>query len=169
VEEKELQLISRSREDYFKERRKETDMGFFQWKDSFNIGNAEIDRQHRAFLEMLNEYYDSGSGSTKDGTDDQLVKRIAEYAANHFRFEEQIMREAGYAETERQQKQHRYFESLVSELESNRREGRNEDLKRILSLLADWFLRHILEEDRKFIPYIKLNPPGSGSHDATGP
>ena len=142
-------------------------MGFFQWKDSFNIGNAEIDRQHRAFLEMLNEYYDSGSGSTKDGTDDQLVKRIAEYAANHFRFEEQIMREAGYAESERQQKQHRYFESLVSELASNRREGRSDDLKRILSLLKDWFLRHILEEDRKFIPYLnsKLKPTGSGSHD----
>lgn len=130
-------------------------MAFFQWKDSFNIGNEEIDRQHRAFLEMLNEYYDSSSGSTKDSIDGPLIKRIGEYAANHFRFEEQIMREAGYGETERQQKQHQYFESLVSELATNRREGGKDDLKRILSLLKDWFLRHILEEDRKFIPHIK--------------
>lgn len=135
-------------------------MAFFQWKDSFNIGNDEIDRQHRAFLEMLNEYYDSGSGGTKDNIDDRLIVRIREYSAMHFRFEEQLMREAGYPETEHQLKQHRYFESLVSDLESNHREGKTYDLKRVLSLLKDWFLHHILEEDKKFVPHIK--PPVQG-------
>lgn len=135
-------------------------MAFFQWKDSFNIGNEEIDGQHRSFLEMLNEYYDSGSGGTKDSVDDRLVVRIREYAAMHFRFEEQLMHEAGYTETGHQQKQHRYFESLVSDLETNHRAGRTGDQKRILSLLKDWFLRHILEEDRKFVPHLK--PPGQG-------
>ncbi len=134
-------------------------MAFFQWKDSFNIGNDEIDRQHRSFLEMLNEYYDSGSGGTKDSIDDRLIVCIREYAAMHFRFEEQLMREAGYTETEHQ-KQHYYFESLVSDLEANNREGKTNDLKRVLSLLKDWFLRHILEEDRKFVPHIK--PPVQG-------
>jgi len=134
-------------------------MAFFLWKDSFNIGNGEIDRQHRSFLEMLNEYYDSGSGATRDNIDDRLIVRIKEYAAMHFRFEEQLMREAGYTETEHQQKQHRYFESLVSDIESIHRKGRSDDLKRILLLLKDWFLQHILEEDRKFVPHIKLKPP----------
>jgi len=131
--------------------------GIFLWKDSFNIGNSEIDRQHRSFLEMLNEYYDSSSGATRDNIDDRLIVRIKEYAAMHFSFEEQLMREAGYTETEHQQKQHCYFESLVSELESSHRKGRSGDLKRILLLLKDWFLQHILEEDRKFVPHIK--PP----------
>jgi hemerythrin-like metal-binding protein len=135
-------------------------MAFFQWKDGFNIGNAEIDRQHRSFLEMLNEYYDSGSGGTKDNIGDQLIVKIREYAAMHFRFEEQLMQAAGYRETEHQQKMHRYFESLVSTLEADHREGKTDDLKRVLSLLKDWFLRHILEEDRKFVPHIK--PPREG-------
>ena len=129
-------------------------MGFFQWKDSFNIGSPEIDRQHRAFLEMLNEYYDSGSGSTKDCIDNQLPERIKKYAAMHFGFEEQLMHEAGYKETEHQQEQHRYFESLISDLESGCHTGKADDLKRILSLLKDWFLHHILEEDRKFVCHI---------------
>jgi hemerythrin len=130
-------------------------MAFFQWKDSFNIGNDIIDGQHRSFLEMLNEYYDSWSGGTKDNIDDRLIVKIKDYAAMHFRFEEQLMREAGYIETEHQLKQHRYFESLVSELESKDREGKTDDLKRVLSLLKDWFLTHILEEDKKFVPHIK--------------
>jgi len=130
-------------------------MSFFQWKDSFNIGNAEIDRQHRSFLEMLNEYYDSGSGSTKDHISDQLIVRIREYAAMHFLFEEQLMRESGYEGMEGQAQQHRYFESLVSDLEADRREGKSDDLKGVLSLLRDWFLRHILEEDKKFVSHLK--------------
>jgi hemerythrin len=130
-------------------------MAFFLWKDSFSIGNDVIDRQHRLFLEMLNEYYDSGSGATKDSIDDRLIVRIREYATMHFRFEEELMREAGYTETEHQQKQHVYFESLVSDLESSHRKGRTDDLKRLLTLLKDWFLQHILEEDMKFVPHIK--------------
>jgi hemerythrin-like metal-binding protein len=139
---------------------REKSMPFFQWKDSFNIGNAEIDRQHRSFLEMLNEYYDSGSGSTKDHISGQLVVRIKEYAAMHFHFEEQLMRESGYEELERQLKQHRYFESLVSDLESDHQEGRTDDFKRVLPLLKDWFLRHILEEDKKYVSHLK--PPRHG-------
>jgi len=134
-------------------------MAFFQWKDSFNIGNAEIDRQHKSFLEMLNEHYDSRSGGTKDVISDRLIARIREYASTHFRFEEQLMIEAGYPETEQQKKQHRYFESLVADLESNHQKGQTDDMKRVLSVLTDWLLHHILEEDRKIIPHIKANPP----------
>jgi hemerythrin len=139
---------------------REKAMSFFLWKDSFNIGNAEIDRQHRSFLEMLNEYYDSGSGSTKDHISNQLIVRIKEYAAMHFHFEEQLMRESGYKGIELQLKQHSYFESLVADLEANHREGRTDDLKRVLSLLKDWFLRHILEEDKKYVSHLK--PPRRG-------
>ena len=60
------------------------------------------------------------------------------------------MQESGYEGLERQLTQHRYFESLVATLESHHREGKQDDSKLVLSMLKDWFLRHILEEDRKF-------------------
>jgi hemerythrin-like metal-binding protein len=130
-------------------------MVFFQWKDSFNIGSPEIDRQHRSFLEMLNEYYDSTSGGTKDNIGRELIQKLKNYAAMHFRYEEDLMQSMGYKDVEKQREQHRYFESLVSDLESAPSSGRTEALKSSLSFLRDWFLSHILEEDRKFIPHIK--------------
>lgn len=130
-------------------------MEFFHWKDSFKIDAAEIDSQHRSFLELLNEYYDSASGCTRDKIGCEFVDRLKEYVAMHFRFEESLMQEAGYPELERQKKQHRYFESLVTDLESAHQQGKTETLKGALLLLRDWFLVHILEEDRKFVPYIK--------------
>jgi hemerythrin-like metal-binding protein len=130
-------------------------MEFFHWKDSFEIDAAEIDRQHRSFLELLNEYYDSSTGGTRDKIGSEFVDRLRAYVVMHFRFEETVMQEAGYPELERQKMQHRYFESLVSELESAQQRGKTEALKSALLLLRDWFLCHIIEEDRKFVPYIK--------------
>jgi hemerythrin-like metal-binding protein len=130
-------------------------MAFFTWKDSFDIGNTEIDRQHRSFLELLNEYHDSASGSTRDDAGQELIDRLKAYAAAHFRFEESLMQSAGYKEIDQQLRQHRHFESLVADLESSPLRGRPDKLKSALSVLRDWFLHHILEEDRKFIDCLR--------------
>ena len=129
-------------------------MEFFQWKESFQIGVAEIDLQHRSFMELLNGYYDSASGGTKDIVGEELLDRLTQYVRMHFRFEESLMQAAGYKELEQQKKQHEYFESLVSDLRASHAKGKPDALKQALPLLRDWFLCHILEEDRKFVPYI---------------
>jgi hemerythrin len=129
-------------------------MKFFQWKECFRIGESEIDQQHESFMELLNGYYDSTSGSTKDSVGQELLDRLDQYATEHFRFEETLMQASGYKELERQKKQHRIFESLVSDLRACHEKGNTNDLKQALPLLRDWFLCHILEEDRKFVPHI---------------
>jgi hemerythrin len=129
-------------------------MEFFQWKESFQIGAAEIDQQHRSFMELLNGYCDSVDGSTKDTVGEELLPRLDQYIRMHFRFEESLMESAGYKELERQKKQHKYFESLISDLQASHAKGKPDVLKQALPLLRDWFLCHILEEDKKFVPYI---------------
>ncbi len=130
-------------------------MEFFKWKEDFNIGEAEIDSQHRSFLEHLNEYYVSASGDMKDVGGAELVQRLKEYAAIHFRFEEDLMESVGYDGLVRQRAEHRYFESLVADLESAQLQGKKEVLKTSLGFIRDWFLRHILEEDKKIALYIR--------------
>jgi hemerythrin len=137
-------------------------MEFFKWKDGFNIGNAEIDLQHRSFLELLNEYYISTSGDMKDVVGVGLVEKLKEYAAMHFRFEEDLMESMGYEGLSQQREQHRYFKTLVSDLESAHRQGKRETLKSAVPFLRDWFLRHILEEDRKLTSCLKQEKQSPG-------
>jgi len=125
-------------------------MGFFIWKDDFNVGNGQIDLQHRSFLEALNEYYEVTFGGKTDVVDTDLIEKLEAYAATHFRFEEELMQSVGYKEIERHCQQHRYFESLVSDLESAHLQGKTENLDSAVSFLRDWFLNHILDQDRKF-------------------
>ena len=129
-------------------------MAFFVWKDSFNIGIEEIDRQHRKFLEMLNEYYEVVSRSKTATLDHKLVNKLKAYASLHFDFEVNLLKNTGYIDTEEQLKQHNYFESRISELESSLVQGNAESLNAVFTFLRDWFLSHVLESDRKFVPYV---------------
>jgi hemerythrin len=49
--------------------------------------------------------------------------------------------------------QHRFFAGRVSELD---RKGGEATTGEMLPFLRDWFLGHILEEDRRFVPYVKF-------------
>jgi hemerythrin len=138
-----------------KRKRKERAMGFFIWKDAFNIGHETVDRQHRLFLETLNEYYDVTFGGKEEFVDEQLIDKLKQYALSHFRFEEDLMQSVGYSELERHRNQHRYFESLVRDLETGHREGKTQALSSAVSFLRDWFLNHILDEDKKFVPIVE--------------
>jgi hemerythrin-like metal-binding protein len=65
-----------------------------------------------------------------------------------------LLKNTGYIETEEQLKQHNYFESRISELESSLEQGNTESLNAVFTFLKDWFLKHVLESDRKYVPYV---------------
>ena len=130
-------------------------MGFFTWKDAFSIGNEKVDRQHRLFLETLNDYYEITFGGNDGVVDKELIDKLKNYAVTHFRFEEDLMESVGYDGIERQRKQHSYFKSLVREFESAHLQGKSEKLSSAVSYLRDWFLNHILDEDKKFVPTVQ--------------
>ena len=129
-------------------------MNFFTWKDSFAIGVTEIDQQHRVFLEYLNECYQQTSRNCNAGIDHHLHEKLREYASTHFRFEEALMQAKGYPGLESHVRQHKYFESQVAELDANQAGGRARTTESLFVFLRDWFLSHILEDDRKFLPFV---------------
>jgi hemerythrin len=130
-------------------------MAFYTWKDSFNIGIEEIDKQHRSFLDCLNDCHVQVSGGKGAGMDSDLFDRLRDYAAKHFRFEESLMQSNGYPEIDQQKKQHEYFESQLAELETIQHGESGRTAESVLAFVRDWFLKHILEQDRKFVPYVK--------------
>jgi len=130
-------------------------MGFFTWKDTFSIGNEKVDRQHRLFLETLNDYYEITFGGNSEVVDKELINKLKNYAVTHFRFEEDLMESVAYDEIERHCEQHSYFKSLVREFESADLHGKSEKLSSAAAFLRDWFLNHILDEDKKYVPFVQ--------------
>lgn len=129
-------------------------MNFFTWKDSFDIGIEKIDQQHKAFLEYLNECYEQASRNSSAGIDPRLHEKLKEYASTHFRFEESLLQARGYPNLEFHSKQHKYFESQIAESDAKQAGGRTRTTESLFVFLRDWFLCHILEDDKKFVPFI---------------
>ena len=129
-------------------------MNFFTWKDSFAIGNEEIDKQHKGFLEYLNECYLQTSRNSSAGIDRQIREKLREYASTHFHFEEALFQAKGYPDLEQHVKKHRYFESQVAELDANKAGEKTRTTESLFVFLRDWFLSHILEDDKKFMSFV---------------
>jgi hemerythrin len=128
-------------------------MAFFVWKDGFCTGIDAVDAQHRAFLQCLNECHESLTAKQGAGIDPELATLLQGYAATHFQLEEALMRSMNYPGVAAHADRHRFFEHQVSELD---RETGKATAGEMLIFLRDWFLRHILEEDRRFVPYVKF-------------
>ena len=128
---------------------------FFKWKESFNVGIEEIDRQHRSFLELLNDCYVKSSGLGRSRIDPGMIAKLRDYATRHFRFEEEFMRFRSYPDMLSQEQQHRMFESLILKYEAGRAAGKDESIESVFTFLRDWFLNHILEEDKKIASFMK--------------
>ena len=140
-------------------------MIFFMWKDSFKIGVAEIDRQHREFLECLNEFYQLNAAAKDAPVSRQIVAKLKRYAEEHFKYEVSLFEGLGYKETEAHIRQHDYFVSRVRELDDEQLSGDIERLDGVLAFLRDWFLSHILQADKEFVPFIA----GLGSNFKVAP
>ena len=130
-------------------------MNFFTWKDSFAIGNEEIDKQHKGFLEYLNECYLQTSRNSSAGIDRQIREKLREYASTHFHFEEALFQAKGYPDLESHVKKHKYFESQVAELDANKAGEKARTTESLFVFLRDWFLSHILEDDKKFMSFLR--------------
>ncbi len=72
------------------------------------------------------------------------------------------MKDIGYPDLQKHMWLHAYFESRVGDLEKAQEEGSASTVASLLDFLQDWFLRHILEHDRKLAAFYhsKRGPGG---------
>jgi hemerythrin len=122
------------------------------WEESFRVKVAEIDEQHRRWIEIINELHDA---LTSTGAGGQLTERILgemlDYAAFHFSFEEDYLRKIGYPELEKHRHQHQHFlDTILNKFQAEHR-GDLVLNTEVMRLLTDWLRDHILTEDRKYM------------------
>lgn len=130
-------------------------MEFFKWKESFNLGIDELDQQHRTFLEYLNECYTKVTAGSHKSVDPDMIAKLRQYAAVHFRREEELLRFVSYEDMERQQAEHIYFEKQILALEAEHDAAKPRNMESVFVFLREWFLKHVLVEDKRFVPFVK--------------
>ena len=127
-------------------------MSFMVWSEELNTGVDIIDRQHRELVAMLNRAAPVLARSSQDSMQavGPLLDGLVNYAAVHFRTEEDMMATAGMDRRAREHHHatHAGFAEQVGRMAQSFSQGVDVTGDRLLSFLASWLVLHILGEDQ---------------------
>lgn len=128
-------------------------MAHWIWKSSYAIGIKEIDEQHKNLLELINKLNIS-SYYKKEYMVEEVLEEIQMYTIEHFSFEEELMRNAGYPDLETHMKAHKAFINRIEFFKERYENG--EDIGNQLMMdLQLWLLNHIKYDDMDYKNYLK--------------
>lgn len=131
----------------------------FQWKDRYNLGIEEIDKQHKKLFEIGARVYSlATSNDSYDHYDEILgmLNELLEYTEYHFGYEENIMKTYNYVELDQQEKDHVYYVHKIKSIASKDIDAdQQKAIVEIVDFLSEWISSHIIFSDRKYAMFFK--------------
>lgn len=124
-------------------------MQFIQWHASLNTGIKEIDDQHRQLVEIINLTVYAKTKNHPERLKEILVKLI-DYTKTHFSYEEEHMAANNYDKLIEHKAQHQVLVKQVINILERLKAGDKNTLENIFSILENWLLKHIQEQDREY-------------------
>lgn len=128
------------------------------WDKAWNIGHAEIDKQHQDWIEIFNSLEDAflnGSISNMEELKKEMLEELNEYTNYHFKTEERVMDENDYPEAATHWRLHKDFKNLVNQKIIEFREEGSILGSQLLLLMKNWLVSHIITEDRKLVTFLE--------------
>jgi hemerythrin-like metal-binding domain len=126
----------------------------FEWKERYQLGIEEVDRQHRKLFDIGARAYElSRLDNAFDRYDDimEVLHELLDYAQYHFKYEEDFMSKSNFDQLEHHAREHDYFIAKVKSLLSQDiDENQQKTLVEITDFLSEWISTHIMLEDRKY-------------------
>lgn len=127
----------------------------FVWDDSYSVGFREIDRQHKALMDMANELKFELDGKRSIKTARRILKGLIDYTATHFSYEEQLMDQTGYHEREDHKQLHRKLVSDVMKYNDRIEQGDEKVLGELMTFIKVWLIEHIQKTDKKLGAHLQ--------------
>lgn len=130
-------------------------MALIEWSDEYSVGVAEMDKQHKKLVAMINDLHDAmKSGRGKDSID-KILSELVEYSSTHFMAEETLMKTYGFPGYELQKECHAELTSKVLDLQNKFRDRQAVLTVELMSFLKEWLIVHIQGMDKKYGPFLR--------------
>lgn len=129
-------------------------MPFATFTDDLRLGHEQIDGQHAALFEAVNNLHDAlRSGRSRQDLE-SLLAFLRAYTVEHFRTEEAFMEDTNYPEVAAHRTEHGDLVRQVRELEEKHAAGSMTLSLTVMTFLKDWLEHHIGEVDRKLVAHL---------------
>ena len=130
-------------------------MALIEWTDNFSVNNLIIDQQHKKLVDLVNQLHDAmKSGKGKEALS-SIFDELIRYTKEHFSYEEKLMESKNYPAFISHKKLHSDLTNQVIELKNKFDSGKTSLSIEVQNFLKNWLTNHILDEDKKYVPFIK--------------
>ena len=123
---------------------------FVEWSAALSVGIDEIDAQHQALIDLINEMQDAVVEGVERERQLEVLGRLAEYTKIHFAVEESLMRIFGYPDYERHKGQHEGLIRDMLDLQHRLALHQTPVDDSLMRHLMHWLLDHILHSDQDY-------------------
>lgn len=124
------------------------------WSDNLSVNVAEMDRQHKKLVDLINELFDAMSAGRGKEVMGKILEDLTEYTKTHFASEERLMQTHEYPELPTQKSEHTALTRQVMELQEKFEGGSISITLETMKFLKDWLQNHIMQNDKKYGPYL---------------
>lgn len=131
-------------------------MALIRWNESVEVGVEELDTHHRQFAEILNELDEALHESNRENAIRVVLMKLNDYSFYHFQTEEEYMQAIGYPGATRHEQMHLSYRSALDGFIQDFSSGKRVELA-LLAFLTDWFVNHIMAEDRAYAEFAEAN------------
>jgi hemerythrin-like metal-binding protein len=135
-----------------------------KWDDSFAIGIEAIDNQHKKIFEHLLAIEKSVAKRDPWHILRFFLAQMSEYMQFHLAVEEALLEIVGYPDRGSHCDSHARLVDQIASLEEKLKQ--NATGENLVGFFEDWFVRHVLSNDREYAAYVKTEFPALAERQA---
>ena len=130
-------------------------MGTIMWSDSLSLNIEELDKQHRKFLEIVNDLLDAMKENKAKTFQSEIIDQLISYAFYHFSKEERYLSKSSYPHIDQHKKEHEAFVDKIIKFKKDYDAHKITLTLEMINFMNNWWINHIKVSDRKYLPYLK--------------
>lgn len=131
-------------------------MAYVDWNPSFSVNNSLLDEQHQQMFAIISELHDAIFHKNAKKQMIIAIRQLIEYTQKHFAEEERQMERSGFPGLAGHKAAHEKLKQQVIEIEQHCHDAEDSMAGDVIEfLLSDWLVKHILEMDKQYAPYLK--------------
>ncbi len=130
-------------------------MSVIKWRDAYNTGVEQFDREHHKIVELIDQMYFAIRDKSGRGVIEKACSDVLAYTEYHFANEEQAMKTANFPELEEHIAEHTRLKQDALEIQSHIDNNFAVGTQEFYRFLRDWLVNHIQDCDHKYGPYLK--------------
>jgi hemerythrin-like metal-binding protein len=126
-----------------------------RWDSSFSVGIPAIDTQHKKLIGMINSMAEAHEARVDSEVVSDVLNEMTRYAAEHFKSEEELMRQHGFPYLDAHKNKHVSFRRSAAQFCVDATAHKTSVPEDVLSFLKDWLVDHILYCDQRYAEFFR--------------